>query len=220
MSVPFALGYFLWIYHNLANKRSTAASDGISQYVSNKVVLSGLVADNDVSIRQDNGTINLDPWSILADADESSFLAHLRTTFVSVCLKKLIVRVSVLDLSYKNITLAAIEPGGNIDGSCGNHDYAGHGHHTHELSLERLVVSLEFIFVLDGGFQHLFRQSSEDSWDEWIICAGIIIRERTAVHCNVNNYIFKAFGHKCSPLQQHEATATTKQVVQLGIIDD
>ena len=122
MSVPFALGYFLWIYHNLANRRSTAASDGISQYVSNKVVLSGIIASKDGRRGQGDVSSNLDPGTILSGANDRGCLTHLRTTFVSVCLKKIIVIFSVLDVSRKVITLETSKPGGNVDSSCGKHD--------------------------------------------------------------------------------------------------
>ena len=84
------------------------------------MVLSGLIDANDVRSGQGNGASNLEPWSILAGANQSGCLTHFQTMFVSVCLDKLIVRVYVLDLSLKVSTLATNEPGGNRDGSRGD----------------------------------------------------------------------------------------------------
>ena len=110
-------------------------------------------------------------------------------------------RVSVLDVSHKVIALVTSEPGENRDGSPRNHDYAGHGHSAHELSSERLINDLEFLFALDVGCQHLFRQGVKDAWYECIICMGIIIRERTAIHCEIRNAISGAANRKGSPLR-------------------
>ena len=122
MSVPVALENFRLICCNLANRRSTTAGNVISRYLNNNIVLSGIIAVNDGGSGQGNSASDLCPGSILAGADESGCLTHLRTTFVSVCLDKLLVRVSVIDISYKVVTLATSEPGGNRDGSCGDHD--------------------------------------------------------------------------------------------------
>ena len=84
---------------------------------------------------------------------------------------------------------------------------------------ERLVEASEVLLVLDGGCQHLFRQSDEDAWDECSICTGIIVRECTAVHCNVSDAIFEAVGRKCSPLRQSVAAAAMEYLVQLGLMD-
>ena len=86
-----------------------------------------------------------------------------------MCLKKLIVRVSVLYLSRKFITLATSKPREKRDGSHVNHNQLVHGHRTHELILKRLVKASEVLFFLDGGCQHLLRQSAKDAWNECII---------------------------------------------------
>ena len=111
MNVPVSLGNFQWICCNLDNRISTAAGNGISRYVSNKVVLSDLIVANYGGSVQGNGASKLEPGSILADTYESGCLTHIRTTFVSVCLKKLIVRFSVLDISCNFITLDTSETG-------------------------------------------------------------------------------------------------------------
>ena len=113
MIAPVALGNFQWICRNLANISSTAAGDGIRRYVRNKVVLSGLIAANDGRIGQGDSASDLDPGSILTGANESGCLTHPMTAFVIVCLNKLIVRVSVMNVGRKLITLATSEPGEN-----------------------------------------------------------------------------------------------------------
>ena len=90
----------------MANRSSTAAGDGISRYMSNKVVLSGLIAANDGRSVQGDGASNLEPGIILAGVNEGGGLTRIRTAFVSMCISKIIVRVSVLDVSCKVITLA------------------------------------------------------------------------------------------------------------------
>ena len=122
MRIPVALGYFQWICCNLSNRSSTAAGDGIIRYMRNKVVLSGLISANDGGNVQGDGASNLYPGSILTGDNESSCLTHLRTTLLIMCVKKLIARVSVMDVSRKVIPLTTSEPGGNGDGSCGDHD--------------------------------------------------------------------------------------------------
>ena len=74
----------------------------------NKVVLSGLIAANGGKSGKGDGASDLEPGIILAGADESGCLTNTRTLFFSVYLKKLIVRVSVLDVSRKDITLETI----------------------------------------------------------------------------------------------------------------
>ena len=122
MRILVALGNFRWICCNLSNRSFTEAGDGIIRYVRNKVVLSGLISANDGRNGQGDGTRKLDPGSILTGDNESGCLTHLRTMLLIMCLKKLIERVSVMDVSRKVITFTTSEPGGNRDGSCGNHD--------------------------------------------------------------------------------------------------
>ena len=86
------------------------------------MILGGLIASNGGGSGKGGGASELDPGSILAGANQSGFITHLRTTFVSVCLKKLIVRVSIMDVSRKVITLDTSEHRGNGDGSCGDHN--------------------------------------------------------------------------------------------------
>ena len=111
MSAPVALGHFQWILPNLANRRSTAAVNIIIRNVRNKMVLIGLIAFNDGGSGKGDSARNLEPGNILADANENGCLTHFRITFVSVCLENLIVRVSVLGVSRKVISLATSEPG-------------------------------------------------------------------------------------------------------------
>ena len=121
------------------------------------MVIGSLIADNYGGSGKGVGASNLEPGIILAGGGKNGCLTHFITTFVSVCLKKLIVRVYVQDVSRKFVTLVTSEPGGNIYGICGNHDQVDHGHHAHELSSERLVKASEVLFFLDGGCQYLFR---------------------------------------------------------------
>ena len=74
------------------------------------MVLSGLIAANDGRSVQGDGASNLEPGSILAGFNEVGCLTHIRTVFVRMCIRKLIVRVSVLGVSCKVITLSIIEP--------------------------------------------------------------------------------------------------------------
>ena len=122
MSAPVALGHFRWICCNLTNRISTVSGDGIIQYVKNKMVLSGLIDSNDGGIGKGNGASDLEPGSIFTGTYEISCITHLKTTFVSVFLKKLKVRVSVLVVSSKVITLATREPGVNRKVNCGDYD--------------------------------------------------------------------------------------------------
>ena len=80
----------------------------------------------------------------------------------------------------------------------------GHGHRAHELSPERLLKSLEVLFVIDGDYQHLFLQSAKYAWNECILCMG------TVVHCNVSDAIFEDVVHKCSPLIRRIAAEAKK----------
>ena len=122
MSVPVALRHFQWICCNLANRSSTTDGNSISRYMSNKMVLSGLIDANDGRSEQVGSVGDLDTSSILAGAKKSSCLTHIITMLVSVYLKKIIVRVSVLYLSHKIVNRATSESGGNGDLSRGDHD--------------------------------------------------------------------------------------------------
>ena len=111
MSIPVALGQLQWIHRKLANRISNTDGSIISCNVSNKMILSGLIAANDGRSGQGNSTSDLEPGSILAGTNKSGCLNNFRTTFVRLCLKKLIVRAPVLDVSRKVSTLATSEPG-------------------------------------------------------------------------------------------------------------
>ena len=113
MSVTVTLGHFLCICCNFSNRSSTAAGDGIIRHVSNKMVPSGLISSDNGRIVQGDSASDLDPGSILTGANESGCLTHPMTAFVIVCLNKLTVRVSVMNVGRKLITLATSEPGEN-----------------------------------------------------------------------------------------------------------
>ena len=71
----------------------------------NNLVISGLIAADYYGSGQGDIASDLEPGIILGGSDESSCLTHIRTTFVSICLKKLILIVSVMGVSRKVIIL-------------------------------------------------------------------------------------------------------------------
>ena len=79
---------------------------------------------------------------------------------------------------------------------------------------------MEVLFVLDVGCQHLLRQSAKYAWNECIICTVIIVHERTAIHYDVGDAVFKADDRKCRPLCWRVEEVVKEQVVQLRIINN